>query len=56
MADTWPPMSLNGFEATECGTKNTIATELATAATTAPLVIASSAMRIPTSTTPARID
>ena len=43
MAEMCPPIILNGFEVTECGTKNTIATELAIAATMTiePLVSAS---------------
>ena len=53
MAEICPPTILKGLEATECGTKNTIATELAMAATTVPFVIASSATSIPTRASPA---
>jgi hypothetical protein len=56
MAEMCPPIILNGFEVIECGTKNTIATELVTAATMMiePLVSGSWAVSIPTSASPAR--
>jgi hypothetical protein len=54
MAEVWPPIIRNGLDATEWGTKNTIATELAIAATMkSPFVTISSAIRIPTRASPA---